>query len=454
MSPPKMFRADDTIAALASPPGRGALALLRVSGPATRDLLAALFRAPAAVEPRRARLGELVHPHSGEVLDRAVVVFYEEPHSYTGEDLAEITVHAGPAVVEGALEALCDAGARPAEPGEFTWRAVANGKLDLTEAQAVADLAEARTAAARGEALRRLGGELSHRVNGLRERIVAARALAEASLEFQREVDVEEVLASTAAAERSARKLVASSRDRETLHRGLTVALAGPRNAGKSTLFNRLLGEDRAIVTPHPGTTTDRLEAPYLAGGFLFRLSDGAGLTARGGRGAVEREGIRRARAYLEEAALVIWLDDLTSPPPAEAPPVAPEKLIWAANKADLASHAGWGPADKSARFLRLSALTGEGVEVLTSALVSRARKAGGAAPEEGTLTLSARERRLLEEAGEGLARARDLIRARGIEELAAEELRLAAEALAKIVGEIGIEEIYGEIFSRFCIGK
>jgi tRNA modification GTPase len=449
-----MFRADDTIAALASPPGRGALAVIRLSGPATRDLLAALFRAPAPVEPRRARLGELVHPQSGEVLDRAVAVFYEEPHSYTGDDLAELTVHAGPAVVEGALEALYEAGARPAEPGEFTWRAVANGKLDLTEAQAVADLAEARTAAARGEALRRLGGELSHRVNALRERVVAARSLAEAALEFQREIEVEELLEAAAEAERGALALAAAGRDREALLRGLTVALAGPRNAGKSTLFNRLLGEDRAIVTPHPGTTTDRLEAPYLAGGFLFRLSDGAGLEPRGGRGDVEREGIRRARAYIEEAALVIWLDDLTSPPPAEAPPVAPEKLIWAANKADLPSHAGWWPAGKSARYLRLSALTGEGVEVLAAALVARARKAEGAPAEEGILTLSARERRLLTEAAEGLARARELIRARGIEELAAEELRLAAEALAKIVGEIGIEEIYGEIFSRFCIGK
>jgi tRNA modification GTPase len=447
-----MFRDGDTIAAVATPPGRGALAIIRVSGPATRAITDRAFRAQAAAASRVARLGDLVHPTTGEVVDRAVLVLYPAPHSYTGEDMAELTTHAGPAVLEAALEALYAAGARAAEPGEFTWRAVGNDKLDLAAAQAVADLADARTAEARADAIRRLAGELSQKINDLRELVLSARALVEAALEFEQDVSAEKVLAVVAAAEAGARELVASSRDRAALVEGLTVAIAGPRNAGKSTLFNRLLAEERAIVTPEPGTTTDRIDAPYITSGVLFRLSDGAGLDSSDGENVVEREGVRRARAYLEETALVIWLDDGSRPPPQGRPPVAKDKLVGVINKRDLPLASGWEAILESKDNLWLSAKTGEGVAKLVEELVRRATTRG--AEDERALSLSARERRLLEEAADALARAAEHVRSRGIEELGAEELRLASEALGRIVGAIDVDEVYGEIFSKFCIGK
>ncbi len=448
-----MFRDGDTIAAVATPPGRGALAVIRLSGPATREIADKVFRARAAAAPRVARVGDLVHPETAEVVDRAVLVLYAAPNSYTGEDMAELTTHAGPAVLEAALEALYAAGARAAEPGEFTWRAVGNDKLDLAAAQAVADLADARTAEARADALRRLAGELSDKINGLRERVLSARALVEAALEFEQDVKSERVLTLVAAAEAGARDLVASSRDRAALVEGLTVAIAGRRNVGKSTLFNRLLGEERAIVTARAGTTTDRIDAPYIAGGILFRLSDGAGLDAKGDD-VVEQEGIRRARAYVEEAAFVVWLDDGSRPPPRKQPMVAPEKLIHVVNKCDLPLAAGWPQALARKDRLAISARTGRGVDKVVAELVRRATARDAAEEGPGKLSLSARERRLLEEAAASLYRAGEHLASSGIEELGAEELRLASDALGRIVGAIDIEEIYGEIFSRFCIGK
>ncbi len=449
-----MFRDGDTIAALATPPGRGALAIIRVSGPATRAVAEKVFRARAAAAPRVARVGDLVRPDTGETVDRAVLVLYAAPHSYTGEEMAELTIHAGPAVVEAALEALYAAGVRAAEPGEFTWRAVGNGKLDLAAAQAVADLADARTAEARADALRRLGGELSDRINAARERVLSARALVEAALEFEQDVSPDKVLALAAEAEAGARELAAGSRDRAALVQGLTVAIAGRRNVGKSTLFNRLLGEERAIVTAKPGTTTDRVEAPFIAGGILFRLADGAGVDAKGDD-VVEREGIRRALAFLEEAAFVIWLEDGSRPPPRKLPMVAPEKLIHAVNKCDLPLAAGWPQALARKGRLAISAKTGRGVDKVVAELVRRATARDARAGEaEGKLSLSARERKLLDEAAEALGRAGEHLASSGIEELGAEELRLASEALGRIVGAIDIEEVYGEIFSRFCVGK
>ena len=448
-----MFRDGDTIAAVATPPGRGALAVIRVSGPATRAIADKDTRARAAAAPRVARVGELVHAASGDVVDRAVLVLYAAPNSYTGEDMAELTTHAGPAVLEAALEALYAAGARAAEPGEFTWRAVGNDKLELTAAQAVADLADARTAEARADALRRLAGELSDKINAVRERVLSARALVEAALEFEQDVSGEKVLTTVAAAEAGARELVASSRDRAALVAGLTVAIAGRRNVGKSTLFNRLLGEERAIVTAKAGTTTDRIDAPYIAGGVLFRLSDGAGLDAKGG-GEVEQEGIRRARAYVEEAAYVLWLDDGSRPPPRKLPMVAPEKLVHVVNKCDLPLAAGWPQALARKGRFTISARTGRGVDKVVAELVRRAAARDASDAGLAKLSLSARERRLLEEAAASLCRAGEHLASSGIEELGAEELRLASEALGRIVGAIDVEEIYGEIFSRFCIGK
>lgn len=448
-----MFRDGDTITAVATPPGRGALAVIRVSGPATRAITDKVFRARAAAAPRVARVGELVHAASGDVVDRAVLVLYAAPNSYTGEDMAELTTHAGPAVLEAALEALYAAGARAAEPGEFTWRAVGNDKLDLAAAQAVADLADARTAEARADALRRLAGELSDKINAVRERVLSARALVEAALEFEQDVSSEKVLTTVAAAEAGAREVVASSRDRAALVAGLTVAIAGRRNVGKSTLFNRLLGEERAIVTAKAGTTTDRIDAPFIAGGVLFRLSDGAGLDAKGDD-VVEREGIRRALAFLEEAAFVVWLDDGSRPPPRKLPMVAPEKLVHVVNKCDLPLAAGWPQALARKGRLAISARTGRGVDKVVAELVRRATTNDAGEEGPGKLSLSARERRLLEEAAASLCRAGEHLASSGIEELGAEELRLASDALGRIVGAIDIEEIYGEIFSRFCVGK
>lgn len=447
------FKEGDTIVALATPPGRGALALVRLSGAYAWDIAQRCWRGRGDEAPRLARVGELSHPVSEEAIDRAVLILWRRPASYTGEDMAEFTLHAGPSVVAAALEAFAAAGARPAEAGEFTWRAVAHGKLNLSQAQAVADLAAARTGAARRDALRRMAGELSNRLNAIREAVVEARGLVEAHIDFGVPAAAAEVYELVYGAALEARALVARGREREVLTEGALVALAGAPNAGKSTLFNALAGAERAIVHHEPGTTRDVIEAAVVVGGALVRLADMAGLGES--NGAVEAEGMRRARKLVEDAALVLWLDDVSAEPAAAPPAVPAEKLIKVLSKVDLKPHAKRPPVLDAEKIIMVSAQTAAGLDYLRAAIAARLGPAAGDAGYDEGLSLSSRERFLVDNTARHLMAAAERLEDRGeIDEIAAEELGLAADALGRVCGAVDVEEVYDEVFKRFCLGK
>ena len=431
----------DTIFAPASAPGRSAVAVIRVSGPATRDALARI--AGRIPEPRRATLASL--RHDGAVLDRALALWFPGPASFTGEDSAEFQLHGGRAVVAAVLRALAAVpGCRPAEPGEFTRRAFLNGKLDLGAVEGLADLIDAQTEAQRRQALRQLEGALGRWVEGLREDLLSALALAEGAIDFADEDDlVASVQAELGRLVDGVSRRIAAELAREgrglRLRDGLAVAIAGPPNAGKSTLLNALAGREVAIVSAEAGTTRDAVTVDLELGGYPVQLIDTAGLRETGD--PVEREGIARARARAASADLVLWLHAADQP---AAPAVETAGTVWVvATKADLG---GAEPGDH-----RVSALTGAGLEGLVAALGRFA--AGALVDGEGAVVTRLRHRIALEHAAAHLGRigawqgGRDL-------ELVAEDLRGAVAALAGLVGRIGNEDVLGAIFARFCIGK
>lgn len=430
----------DTIFALATPPGRGAVAVLRLSGPRSDAALDAF--GAGGLQPRLASLRRL--RFGGEVLDEALVLRFVAPASYTGEDAAELHLHGGSAVVEGVSRALLDLGLRPAEPGEFTRRAFENGKLDLTRAEAVADLIDAESAAQRRQALGQLGGALAATYAGFRAALLRSLALVEAEIDFPDE-EVPDNLASTATpvvaalAENLRAALEDAGRGRR-VRDGYSIVLIGETNAGKSSLFNALVARDAAIVTDIPGTTRDVLDARLEIAGYLVTVSDTAGL--RDSKDPIEAEGVRRARARAKAADLRLWL---RAPGDPEGPSVElfrdGDLVIW--TKADLVTPAAPG--------LALSVRTGEGLEALHEQLAARLLRdlAGADFPP----VTRARHAARLKAALERVEAAIDEIAA-GRPELAGDDLRAAARALSAITGEVGVEEVLGEVFSTFCIGK
>ena len=421
-----------TIFAPATAPGRAAVAVVRLSGPATGAALAAL--AGPAPEPRRASLRTL-RAADGEALDRALVLWMPGPASYTGEDAAELHLHGGPAVVEGVLDALRALGLRLAEPGEFTRRAFVSGRMDLVEAEGVADLVDAQSAAQRRQALGQLGGETAARHAAWRETLLDALAHLEAAVDFPDEDLPEEVDAA------------AADRRGERVREGLRVALVGAPNAGKSTLLNGLLGRDAAIVTPIPGTTRDIVEGGTTLAGVPAVIADTAGL--RESDDPIEAEGVRRARAWASDADLRVGMLDLADPAPAARDLEAllrPDDLI-VANKADLAATRGAGAREGG---LTISALDPAGVAAVRAWLEAwAARLVGGAEPPAATRL---RHRLALADAAEALGRATAPDRTEP--ELMAEDVRLAARALQRLSGRLDAEDVLGRVFSSFCIGK
>jgi tRNA modification GTPase len=434
-----------TIYALASGRPPSAIAIVRVSG----------SRAAAALEilcgrlprPRLATLATLTSPETGPI-DQAVALWFPAPHSATGEDVAEFQLHGGRAVIAalfaalGKIDGLC-----PAEPGEFTRRAFENGKLDLTEAEGLDDLIHADTDRQRKQALRQLQGLLGHRAQSWRRQIIEAMALVEAGIDFSDEGDVSEELMAPAlvrvdALKSEIKETLAASAQSERLREGLQVAIAGPPNAGKSTLLNRLARREAAIVSPHAGTTRDVIEVHLDLDGYPVTLIDTAGL--RETIDPVEQEGVRRALARAESADLVLWVceaDEVARKSPEFAGGAAP---IWVIrNKVDLA------PTRSEGAFA-ISAVTGEGVDALVTALVDYARDYFGGG--EAALVSRARHRALLTEAAEALERAGS--RAGEGDEIVAEELRIAIHALGRLLGRVDVEEILDSIFREFCIGK
>ena len=440
----------DTIFALATAAGRAAVAVVRVSGPLSGECLERL--AGPLPSARRAALRRL-KAASGEVLDEALVLWLPGPGSFTGEDSAELHLHGGRAGVEAVSKALSDLGLRLAEPGEFSRRAFQNGKLDLTQAEAIADLVDAETDAQRRQALGQLEGGLSARYEAWRGRLIGALARLEAAVDFPDE-DLPEHLQTDVGARIGdlAGDLEAALKDEargERVREGYRIALIGAPNAGKSSLLNRLAGREAAIVTATPGTTRDVIEVPAVIDGFKVLFADMAGL--RRSDDPIEVEGVRRARAWAEGADLRLWLVDQSEsvgPSSDAAGLVRPGDLLLL-NKADRPSGADAAIRAEGLDVLSLSAATGSGMDALRAALSGRvARLTGGDFPAVTRL----RHRRHLKDAAEALRRGQSALHRSP--ELAAEDLRHAASSLGRIAGRIDPEHVLGEVFSSFCIGK
>ena len=444
-----------TIFALSSGRPPAAIAVIRISGPRARVALEQLTgRVP---QPRRATLASVRDPASGELIDEGLVLWLPGPHSETGEDSAELQVHGGRAVIAAVLAALAAlAGFRHAEAGEFTRRAFENGRMDLTAVEGLADLVAAETEAQRRQAFLHLRGLLGDRAETWRQRLIEALALVEAGIDFSDEDDVpKEAMA-------RALKLIGPLADEiaqatkgqgERLREGLRVAIAGPPNAGKSTLFNRLARRDAAIVSPFPGTTRDVLEVHLDVGGYPVTVLDTAGI--RESNDPVELEGVRRAREQGARADLMLWIVDGSSLSDWPAQGIAPPAGAWAVvNKLDLMR----GHQDRriESEFSKelivhfISAQTGAGVDGLVNALAGFAE---GFFSGEPALVTRERQRLHLQDTALALRDAKTAATA-GQEEIMAEQLRLAARSLGRLLGRVDVEDILDVIFRDFCIGK
>ena len=445
---------NDTICALATAPGRAAVAVVRLSGARAGEILESLSHRTRP-KARQASVRRLFTTQ-GKPLDEALVLYFSGPASFTGEDVVELHLHGGRAVVSGVMAALLELGARAAGPGEFTRRAFENGKLSLAEAEGVADLVDAESEAQRLQALGQLSGEMDRRFETWRESLLHALAQVEAAIDFPDEEIPETVTQDLRLRlEALERDLDAALHDQrgEAIREGYKVALIGAPNAGKSSLFNALVRRDAAIVTEIAGTTRDLLEAPLVLGGYSVLLSDTAGLRETGD--VVEREGVVRARRGAAAADLRLWVIDTSQPLDAEARS-AEEFLVSAdwiiENKADVSRETSVSvtlDALPNRRFL-VSAQTGLGVEELRNALVAQvAATLGGA---ELPATTRARHKALLGAALDDLRQALKSFHLGA--EFIGEDLRLTARHLERMSGRIDSEDVLSRVFSSFCIGK
>lgn len=443
--------ADDTIAAISTPPGEGAIAVIRLTGPDAITLASGIFRGRAAnLAARTLHFGEFAE--NRERLDEGLLAVFRAPRSYTGENMAEIHCHGGILVAARLLEALLRAGARAAEPGEFTRRAFLNGKMDLTQAEAVMDVIRASTPRALRAASEQLGGRLGAEVEKIRSTLLAVVAHLEAYIDFPEEGISPHVGAALLGDIRSVQArvdtLLGTAREGRILREGVRLVLCGAPNAGKSSLLNRLLGFERAIVSEIAGTTRDTIEEFASLHGLPFRITDTAGL--RETTDAVEHEGVERARKAIEAADVVVHVIDITSPDFSE---IAEDEIV-ALNKSDLRAAAEIKHYTSNIKnSLPVSSLTGDGLPELVEAIVTAAR---GAAPSDApTLAaINARHQACLDHARSFLGQAATDLQNGADPELVAVPLRAALDAVSEIVGVTDIEDILGQIFSTFCIGK
>jgi tRNA modification GTPase len=448
----------DTIAAIATPPGAGGIGVIRASGPMVEQLADTVFRRRrpgGSWQSHRLYRGHVIGS-DGAPLDDGLAVLMRAPHSYTGEDVLELHCHGSPLVLERALAAVLRCGARPAQAGEFTKRAFLNGKLDLTQAEAVAALVGARTADAAGAAADQLFGRLSGHLDALRQSLVGCKAQLEARIDFADEaldVDDDRLAAALADAQRAVAALLATFGRGRLLRHGLRVAITGPPNAGKSSLLNALLGIERAIVTPVPGTTRDVIEDSADFDGVPVVLSDTAGLREVGD--TVERIGIERARAAAAGADVVLIVLDTTAP-------LAPQhRLLEAhaaplvvANKTDL--RCIWSPAERAAleaahTVLPVSATERLGLDVLRAAVLQRA---GDQWSDNLPTLTSTRQRDGLAKVEQALAEALGGLRRGMPADLVAVDVQAALDHIATVTGAITSEDVLDAVFAEFCIGK
>lgn len=441
---------DATIFALSTAPGRGALAVFRISGPAAGDVIARM--AGPTPPPRTAGLRIIRDPETSEALDQGLVLWFPAPRSETGEDLAELHVHGGRAVARSMLLAIAKVrGTRLAEPGEFARRAFENGKIDLTQAEAIADLVDAETEAQAKQALRQAGGRLGRLYESWRAELIEAQALTEAAIDFSDEGDVGNLVAGEAhsrvvSLERRIRIHLDDGHRGEILRDGFHVVIAGPPNVGKSSFLNAMVRREAAIVSEEAGTTRDVIEVRMDLGGLPIVLTDTAGIRETDGK--IEREGIRRTLDRARSADLVLWLMDATDPQaelPSDLAAQSP-RVLHVLNKIDLVRPT----SAREPPWLRLSLRSGEGLAEVTKAIEAEARERIGVT--EAPVITQARHRQQLQACAGALG---DYLRGPLVEtELRAEDLRRAATALGRITGRVDVEDVLDQIFGRFCIGK
>jgi tRNA modification GTPase len=454
-APEASMQDTDTIAAVSTPPGRGGIGIVRVSGPRSAAIAEALI---GCLPPARSAHYCGFRDHTDTVIDRGVALYFPAPASFTGEDVLELQGHGGPVVMDMLLAATLEQGARPARPGEFSERAFLNGRMDLSQAEAVADLIDSGSRAAARSAMRSLEGVFSDRLRGLADTLTQVRAHIEACIDFpEEEIDflsdpqLERRLASLREQIAEAR---ASAGRGVLLKEGVRVVLAGQPNVGKSSLMNLLAGRDSAIVTDIPGTTRDIIREHIQLDGLPLHIIDTAGIRSPGD--AVEEHGVERAWGAIESAdALLLVVDDRTGMDATDHNILArtPDGVsrIVVNNKIDLSGAKAGSLCTDALVHVRLSAITGDGVEALESALKDCVGYEPG---DDGSFMARRRHLVALQRAAVAVDMADEMLRERRAGELAAEELRQAQQALGEITGEVTSDDILGEIFSRFCIGK
>jgi tRNA modification GTPase len=446
----------DTIVACATPPGRGGLAVVRVSGPKVPEIAATLLG--DLPTPRHVKLAPFLDEH-GESLDVGVALFFPAPHSYTGEHVLELQGHGGPVIVESVIARVLQLGARRAHAGEFTQRAYLNDKIDLAQAEAVADLIDAGSREAARAAMRSLQGEFSAMISGLTEAVIELRMYVEAAIDFpEEEVDFLADTELTARLEHVRQHfavITAAARQGQLLREGMTVVLAGRPNAGKSSLLNRLAGYDAAIVTDIPGTTRDVVREHLSIDGMPLHVLDTAGL--RQAQDAVEQEGVRRAHAEMAKADRVLFVIDCASDPEGEAfvaeranlPPDVPVTLVF--NKVDLVGAMPLANTVSGPPRVAVSATTGQGIDTLRAHLK---HSMNFQSVDSGSISARARHLDALRRASAHVNEAARQLADRRAGELVAEDLRAAQRALDEITGEFSSDDLLGRIFGSFCIGK
>ena len=444
--------ATETIAAISTPPGEGAIALVRISGPAAVSIAEKIFRGkkrPSRFASHIQYFGDIV-TESGGLIDEVMMSIHRAPASYTGEDVVEISCHGGTLVTAKVLEACLHAGARGARPGEFTERAFLNGKMDLTQAEAVIDLIRARTDLALRSATEQLEGKLGEQIKGIRDSLVDLVAHVEASIDFSEEgiapdegnslrVRLDSVREQIAA-------LLATADHGRILRDGVRVVIYGATNAGKSSLLNRLLGYERVIVSDAPGTTRDTIEETVNLCGVPVRLLDTAGL--RTSTSDIEREGIARTERSLQKADLRLHIVDRNAAPPAHFEQNANGNELLVLNKSDLPEHPEW----KNTDALRVSCLTGDRLGALENEILSRISKQN--LRPENALAINMRHRDCLRRALEACDRARKTLDKTFSPEYLSVDLNEALEAVGEVIGTVGVEQILDSVFGQFCIGK
>lgn len=447
---------EDTIVALATPPGIGAISVVRVSGPETFKKVDLIFSGKKKIsecETHTIHYGKIIDKNN-EIIDDVLISIFRAPHSYTGEDSVEISTHGSQLITEKIISLLVEQGIRLAEPGEFTKRAFLNGKLDLAQAEAVADLINARTEASLKGARNQLDGILSQKVDLLREKLINTSSLIELELDFAEEdielLPVEQILKNISEIEEEIEKLLKTFSFGKVIRDGVNVALVGKPNVGKSSLLNYLLKEARAIVSDIPGTTRDIIREELFIDGILFKLYDTAGI--RTTENIIEKEGVLRSRKVIEEADIVLFLNDVEKGFDEDLyneilELSSEERVLKVVNKIDI-------KANNDSRFdVGISAKTGEGIDKLFNKLKDKAI-GSNIYTEKTAIVSNIRHYNALKKAKEHLINAKNSIKEKLTGEFIAVDLRNAENSLSEIIGKITTDDILNNIFSKFCIGK